>query len=290
MKLTFYSPAKANLFFKVICKREDGYHNIASLYQAVSLFDFLSFKKSKRDVFFCFNNDELKWDDNNLIKKAVDLFRAETKIFDPVEFFLKKNIPMSAGLGGGSSNAATTLWALNEMFSKPLNTNELINISKNIGSDVPFFFSSGSAFCTDKGCVFEDAAFNEVRKFYIAKPNFGMATKKVYENLNINLLEKKEVSDLRKAVFDNTFLLFNDLEISAFALDRRLGRIKSQLLKMGFEKVVMTGSGSGFICVGNIKPKKLKNIEFYHVFTVQRSPSNWYVNHLSHKGMGLKGD
>ncbi len=276
MTLTFYSPAKVNLFFKVISKRKDGYHNIASLYQAISLADLLCFKKAKKDSFFCLNNDELKWDDNNLIKKAVDLFRNKTKIFDPIEIFLKKNIPMQAGLAGGSSNAATTLWALNEIFSKPLKIEELIEISKNIGADVAFFFSSGKAYCTDIGSVFEDIPSDETLKFYIAKPNFGMATKKVYENLDINLLEKKDSQDLKKAILNNNFTLFNDLELSAFALDERLIQIKSQLIKMGFEKVVMTGSGSSFICIGNIKPTKLKKIKFYFVFTVQRNKNNWY--------------
>lgn len=276
MSLTFYSPAKVNLFFKVISKREDGYHNIASLYQAISLSDLLCFKKAKKDTFFCFNNDELKWDDNNLIKKAVDIFRNKTKINDPLEIFLKKNIPMEAGLAGGSSNAATTLWALNEMFSKPLTTNDLIEMSKPIGADVAFFFSSGKAFCTDIGSVFEDILANETLKFYIAKPSFGMSTKKVYENLDINLVEKLDIKDLKKSIINNNFTLFNDLEISAFALDERLSQIKSALLKVGFENVVMTGSGSSFLCFGNIKPPKISKIKFYPVFTIQRNPTNWY--------------
>lgn len=276
MNLTFYSPAKVNLFFKVISKREDGYHNIASLYQAISLSDLLCFKKSKKDNFFCFNNDELKWDNNNLIKKAVDLFRAETKIMDPIEIYLKKNIPMEAGLGGGSSNAATTLWALNETFSRPLDIQDLIEISKNIGADVPFFFSSGRAFCSDIGNVIEDMPSRETLKFYIAKPDFGMSTKKVYENLNINLLNKNNLIDFRKAIFHDEYQFFNDLEISAFALDERLGQLKTHLIKMGFSKVVMTGSGSAFICMGNIKPLKSKKIRFFQVFTIQRSQQNWY--------------
>lgn len=276
MNLTFYSPAKVNLFFKVISKREDGYHNIASLYQAISLSDLLCFKSAKKDSFFCFNKEELKWDDNNLIKKALDLFRNKTQIFDPIEIFLKKNIPMEAGLGGGSSNAATTLWALNEIFSRPLEISELIEISKQIGADVAFFFSSGKAFCTDVGNVFEDFPTDESYKFYIAKPNFGMATKKVYENLDVKLLEKRDLTNIKKAILNNSFPLFNDLEISAFALDERLNQIKSDLLKMGFEKVVMTGSGSSFICFGDIKPTKSKNIKFFPVFSVQRNQKSWY--------------
>jgi len=273
--ITIYSPAKVNIFFKVISKRKDGYHNIASLYQAISLMDFLTFKKAKKDSFFCSNN-ELKWNENNLIKKAVDFFRNKTRIFDSIEIYLKKNIPMQAGLAGGSSNAATTLWALNELFSRPLKIQELIEISKNIGSDVTFFFSSGTAFCIDKGNVFEDISIYDMKKFYIAKPDFGMSTKKVYENVNINLLEKKDLENLKKAVLNNNFTFFNDLEISAFELDNRLYQIKEQLIKMGFEKVIMSGSGSSFICIGEIKPVELKKIKFFSVFKVQRNQKKWY--------------
>jgi 4-diphosphocytidyl-2-C-methyl-D-erythritol kinase len=275
MSLTFYSPAKVNLFFKVISKREDGYHNIASLYQAISLADLLSFKKSKTDSFFC-DCAELKWDDNNLIKKAVDLFRSKTKILEPLEIFLKKNIPMESGLGGGSSNAATTLWALNEIFLRPLKKEELIQISKKIGADVAFFFSTGRAYCTDIGAVFEDMPPIDTFKFYIAKPSFGMSTKKVYENLNVELLEKKDLYALKKSILSNNLTYFNDLEISAFSLDERLKKIKSELLHMGFEKVVMSGSGSSFICIGNMKLEKIKKIKFFSVFTVQRNLNNWY--------------
>jgi 4-diphosphocytidyl-2-C-methyl-D-erythritol kinase len=276
MQFTFFSPAKVNLFIKVISKRKDGYHDIASLYQAISLADLLYLKKKAKDSFFCFNNKNLKWDDDNTIKKALNLFREKTKIKDGVEIFLKKNIPIEAGLGGGSSNAATTLWALNELFSKPLNTFELIELSKNIGADVAFFFSLGTAFCFDIGNIFEDVQLTKNFKFFIAKPHFGMCTKKVYENLDLNLLEKKGLLEIKENMFDENFTYFNDLEKSAFALDNRLQETKDVLLKMGFEKVVMTGSGSSFICFGNIKPVKTKKITFFSVFNIQRNQKNWY--------------
>ena len=94
MSLTFYSPAKVNLFFKVLSKRKDGYHNIFSLYQAISLVDHLFINKAKKDTFFCFNNKELIFDESNLIIKALRLFRKKTNILDPVEIYLKKNIPI----------------------------------------------------------------------------------------------------------------------------------------------------------------------------------------------------
>jgi len=277
MSLTYYSPAKINLFFKVISKREDGYHDIASLYQAISLADLLCIKKAKKDIFFCFNNHELKWDENNLVYKAVQFFRKKTAIDNPVEIYLKKNIPLEAGLAGGSSNAATTLWALNEEFNRPLSINDLIDLSKNLGADVSFFFSSGRAFCSGIGNVFEDCASYQNTNFYIAKPHFGMSTKRVYENLDLKVLTNQNVEALKHELFtENKFSYFNDLEKSAFQLDDRLIKTKNLLLNMGFDSVIMTGSGSSFICLGNIKPLKTKKIKFFPVFNVQRNQNNWY--------------
>ncbi|NGX28700.1 MAG: 4-diphosphocytidyl-2-C-methyl-D-erythritol kinase [Candidatus Anoxychlamydiales bacterium] len=272
----YFSPAKVNLFFKVLSKREDGYHDIASLYQTVSLVDHLSFQKSKSDHFYCFNNKDLKWDESNLIFKATNLFRKKTKITTPIEILLKKNIPIEAGLAGGSSNAATTLWALNELFDKPLDILDLIEIGKKIGADVPFFFSSGTAFCTGIGNVFENVLLKALN-FYIAKPNFGSSTLKVYKNVKMDLLKKQDPLQLKKSVIENNFSSFNDLEISAFEIDKRLVSIKAKLQEIGFEKVVMTGSGSSFMCFDNsIKPRPSKEISFFEVFNIQKNKNSWY--------------
>ena len=276
MSLTLYSPAKVNLFFKVLSKRKDGYHNIFSLYQTISLVDHFFIKKAKKDTFFCFNNKELKFDENNLIIKALNLFRKETNILDPIELYLKKNIPIEAGLGGGSSNAATTLFALNEIFQKPLTLFQLIDISEKLGSDVPFFFSSGTALCEDKGNVFENVSSQDLN-FHIAKPNFGMSTKDVYENVDLKLLEKSNETAIKNALLKKKEIkIFNDLEVSAFHLNEKLKDTKIALEKMGFDKVVMTGSGSCFMCFGRIKPKSTKKIQVFSVFNIQRNLENWY--------------
>ncbi|NGX41424.1 MAG: 4-diphosphocytidyl-2-C-methyl-D-erythritol kinase [Candidatus Anoxychlamydiales bacterium] len=276
MSLTFYSPAKVNLFFKVLSKRKDGYHNIFSLYQAISLVDHLFINKAKKDSFFCFNNKDLIFDENNLIIKALRLFRKKTNILDPVEIYLKKNIPIEAGLGGGSSNAATTLFALNELFEKPLHLFELIELSKNIGADASFFFSKGTALCENIGDIFENISSQDLN-FHIAKPNFGMSTKSVYENVDLNFLDKTDPSVLKSAILRKKEIkFFNDLEVSAFKLNEKLQETKTSLEKMGFEKVVMTGSGSCFMCFGRIKPISTKKIQFFSVFNIQRNLENWY--------------
>ncbi|OGN61827.1 MAG: 4-(cytidine 5'-diphospho)-2-C-methyl-D-erythritol kinase [Chlamydiae bacterium RIFCSPHIGHO2_12_FULL_27_8] len=268
----YLSPAKVNIFFKVLNKREDGFHNIYSLYQAVSLFDEISFEISKKDSFFS-SDPSLNFEDN-LIKKAIFLFREKTKILNPLKINLKKNIPIQAGLGGGSSNAATTLFALNEIFNFPLSEKELFELSKNIGSDTFFFFSNGSALCSKRGEEFENFKFLNL-EFYIFKPFFGMDTKSVFTNLNLNNLKSIDIHEVRENLKNDKISIFNDLEASAFSLNPELLKIKNLLLE-NFDTVSMSGSGSSFICFNKKSKKVLENFLQYKVFTIQRKEKSWY--------------
>ncbi|MES2198630.1 MAG: hypothetical protein V4489_00475, partial [Chlamydiota bacterium] len=114
-QLSFLSPAKINVFFKVLRKREDGFHEISSLYQAITLFDTLQIRLSAKDEFTC-SDPSLSLDHTNLVNKALNLFRKKTGSSDQFSIHLDKKIPMQAGLGGGSSNAATALWAFSKLL------------------------------------------------------------------------------------------------------------------------------------------------------------------------------
>ena len=140
--MRFFSPAKVNIFFRTLAKRGDGYHDIASLYTAVDYGDFLDISFAEGDCFSC-SNSCLKTDASNLVMRALAIFRQRLQNDAPVAIHLEKQIPMQTGLGGGSSNAATTLWGLNELFGYPFSLNALIEMGASLGSDVPFFFSSG---------------------------------------------------------------------------------------------------------------------------------------------------
>lgn len=251
------SPSKLNLFLKLVRKREDGYHDIASLFQAVSLFDFITLENSSKDFFE--TNDKSLSQENTLLK-ALLAFREKTGIKEKVSIYLEKRIPKAAGLGGGSSNAATTLFGLNQLFGSPLKEEELLKIGSSIGSDVPFFFSSGRAFCTGRGEIVTSLPHKE-ENYWIAKPDFGLSTPLVYKNCKVE-------------VIDRPIDYFNDLEKSAFFLEPRMKIIKEKLLAIGFEKVIMTGSGSSFFCVGEVKEPQLEGVNFYFVNTISRK--DWY--------------
>lgn len=130
------SPAKINTILKVLGKRQDGYHEIFSIMQAVSFFDTITIKLAAKDTFTC-SDATLRMDGANLVVKAVELFRKTTNIDQPLSIHLEKRIPQGAGLGGGSSNAATTLFGLDELFKTQL---DLLSLGACLGSDVPFFF------------------------------------------------------------------------------------------------------------------------------------------------------
>lgn len=271
--LSFLSPAKINLFFSVIAKRVDGYHEIASLYQAINLFDTLTFSLADRDHFST-DHPSLAMDDQNLVCKALTLFRKETGFTHPLFLHLSKKIPLQSGLGGGSSNAATTLFALNQLAGSPLTLKQLSDLGASLGSDVPFFFSLGTAYCTGRGEKVKDISLPFAFLGFLKTSSFGLSTPKVYQNIQKEDLSSFDGETLLAGFLQNSPQYINDLEKSAFFLEPRLLAIKTSLLKMGFEAVSMTGSGTAFFCVG--QPPFLSFPEGIAIQNMQRNPHSWY--------------
>lgn len=256
----YYSPAKINLFLRILSKRADGFHDIFFVLQSISLFDVLHVSKADEDKFIC--SDSSLQNSSNLVIKALNLFRDYTGIDEAIAIRLKKNIPIESGLGGGSSNAATLLWALNDIFKAHLSKEEMMSLAEKLGSDVSFFFSKGRALCLGRGEIIKDLLpVKRSFSFWIAKPNFGMSTKEVY----------RKYDDIGSDVG-----CINDLEKSAFFVEPRLIEVKRRLLSNGFRRVVMTGSGSGFYCFGEPLCKDLEGIMLYPVNNLYRSSESWY--------------
>lgn len=269
------SPAKINLFFRVIEKRSDGYHSIASLFQAISLFDEIEITLSEKDQFST-NVSYLSWEPSNLIYKALERFRVKTHLTDPISINLLKKIPVGAGLGGGSSNAATTLYLLNELFGKPLSLLELIQIGQMIGADVPFFFSSGSAYCTGVGEIMQEVDFVLQEPLHIVVPPFSLSTPLVYKNCIPGESSDQDPLSLLSQVKNGDILGSNDLEPAAFRLNPEMEEIKKSLLYYG--DVTMTGSGSAFVLRGE-KPSFLpKDFQIYTSSPIQKQSTerDWF--------------
>lgn len=250
-------------------KRPDGYHDIASLFQAIDLFDRLSFSFSDQDQLTC-TDPTIPCDATNLVSKALAQFRKWVPV-SAVKIHIEKHIPIQAGLGGGSSNAATTLWGLNELMSRPLTQNHLIEIGATIGSDVSFFFSPGTAYCTGRGEILEPFTLPEPLTGFIAKPAYGLSTPLVYKHTPVEELPPRDPI----AALKDYPQFFNDLEIPSFKLEPRLIDLRNEL-KKSFEEVVMTGSGTAFFCL-NGRPTPIEGVTLTPFRSIYRIDAvHWY--------------
>lgn len=288
LNLTINSPAKINLFLRIVGRRQDGYHELASLFQTVSLFDVIHFsilEKKSTDELSC-NDLGIPVDTSNLILKAADLFRRKTGLSFGLKVHLEKNIPYQSGLGGGSGNAATTLWALNQLCGQPATVEDLCAWAGEIGSDISFFFSQGTAYCTGRGEIVRSLpALQPInQKLWIVKPQGGLSTPAVYKQVNLNHLAQRDPEEFLKRFYTGDaedFEYFNDLEGPAFVVMPALADLKAKLLGMDFQEVVLTGSGSGFFCLGKIADLDGMGIaglglECHEVQFINRSPDKWY--------------
>lgn len=273
--ISLFSPAKVNLFLRVISKRTDGYHNLSSLFQTISLGDTIEMELHSRDELRC-QDPEIPLDHRNLILKAVDLFRKKTGINHSFRINLKKNIPTQAGLGGGSGNAATALWGCNALLKIEIPTGTLQEWSAEIGSDIPFFFSEGTAYCTGRGEIVSSLSPLPACSMTIVKPQAGLPTPEVYKRLNFpSSLELDGKDDLKNFSSGQAACYFNDLESPAFECLPQLKELKERLLQAGFQAVLMAGSGSAFICFGKGK-LPFPDCRVFSACFLNRSADHWY--------------
>ncbi len=264
--LKLRSPAKINLFLRVMGKRSDGYHDLASLFQAIDLADTLTFELSREDEFSC-SVPNLSLDGSNLVIKALQLFRQKTELPFRVKIHLEKHIPMQAGMGGGSSNAATTLWALNALHNFPFSDYELQDWSSSLGSDVPFFFANGTAYCTGRGeTVRPLAPLTLPENLSWFKPREGLSTPAVFKALDLSLCSKIDPEELLEAFYSQKFQFINDLQEPAFRLLPILRTYQQELLAKGWSDASMTGSGTAFFGTGGAD----------QIVPLQRLPLAWY--------------
>jgi 4-diphosphocytidyl-2-C-methyl-D-erythritol kinase len=273
--LTLKSPAKINLFLKIVGKRPDGFHELASLFQAISLTDTIHFSLHDSDQLTC-NDVGIPLDRSNLVLKAADLFRRKTGLKFGLKAHLEKNIPYQSGLGGGSGNAATTLWALNRLLRYNANAQQLSEWSGDIGSDISFFFSQGTAYCTGRGEIVQSLPALPSHHLWIVKPPQGLSTPAVYKQVNLQKLPVRSPEKSLESIFSGKSEYFNDLEGPAFLVMPELLTLKNQLLNIGFKDVVLTGSGSGFYCFGDADPRGIPDVSCHQVSYLNRQADQWY--------------
>lgn len=253
------APAKLNLFLAITGKRPNGYHEIESLMVPLELADTISLFKggAGKGVTVACDWPGVPLDGSNLVVKAARIFFENARKSLDLEIGIEKNIPPGAGLGGGSSDAATVLLLLNRMSGEPFDENALCGMAARLGADVPFFVSRSSALASGIGEILTPVPDIFPYEVVLVYPGFGLATKEVYGRFNFTLTRPAKIHRLRilkdgakGAVRLETGpehlegLLYNDLEAPALEIRPEISAVKREISDAGAEGVLMTGSGS----------------------------------------------
>ena len=243
------APAKINVSLKILRRRDDGFHEIETLITPITLCDQIEIEKSdsSSEIEFHCDDPSVPAGDDNLIVRAARAFFAATKLKRAISIELKKKIPHGAGLGGGSSDAASTLLALNELFNTNLPRETLAKIAETVGSDVPFFIFKSAALCKGRGELVTPLRWKDKLSLLLLKPEFRVSTAWAYSHWR-DSLEIPGVSYAAQEFAGQIFL--NDLECPVFHKFIFLAQLKMWLLKQReVGAALMSGSGSTIFAV-----------------------------------------
>jgi len=244
--MNILSPAKINLFLQVTGRRDDGYHELYSLMCCVSLYDTLQLQFGGRHIRIKCNHPGVPLDETNTVHRAARLFFNTLKIDAGLAVGIEKKIPVAAGLGGGSSNAAAVLEGLNRHYGRPFSRQQLMALGLDIGADVPFFLLRRPAFARGVGELLQPYPWPLPYKVVLLCPPFAVSTARVYGKLNLGLTKCKKKftkTPLRKDRFDAALHLCNDLESVTAAQYPVVETAREQLLAQGAAGALMSGSG-----------------------------------------------
>ena len=249
----FLAPAKLNLFLHVINKRPDGYHNIQTVFQFINLYDHIFIKTNTSGNIRRVSNHPTIQENDDLTIKAAQILKPFTENQSGADIFIKKSIPMGAGLGGGSSDAATILIALNNLWHCQLSQKELQKLALKLGADVPFFIFGQNAWAEGVGEKLTPFS-NPEKDYLVLAPNEKVSTKEVFESLDLT----KDRIPLKIAGFSDELdlkNLANDLEKGVLKKFKGISLVFDWLSQFGHAK--MTGSGSCiFISLSSIDKGK----------------------------------
>jgi len=280
------SPCKVNLLLNTLGRRADGFHDLETVMQPLRLFDRLVFARAPQGIQLSCNVPGLPTDGRNLVHRAAALFLEALEIQEGVRVELEKNIPLAAGLGGGSGNAATTLLGLNELFGGPLAPAGLLGLAASLGSDVPFFLQGQPALATGRGERIEPLEPFPALKgaaFVLIYPGFGISTPWAYQQLArfpeaVNgrpgrareLVSRLQGADLAAA----GAAFYNALELPALEKYPLLALFQEFLRENGATAALMSGSGSTTFAVF---PNPAAAEALVEKFKAKFGQANWVV-------------
>ena len=254
-ELRLSSFAKINLSLRVVGKREDGFHELCTVFQTVSLADEITFSESDELALTC-SDQSMPTGSENLIISAAERLRQEYGVISGAAIHLRKNIPSPGGLGGGSSNAAVTLLGLRNLWGLQITDEALESIRRELGADVPFFFHGGTALGTSRGDVIEPLEDVRSKPMLIVTPDVSVPTRDAFARVNAPSLTSEAAKSIlqicRFEAKSADFLqaaITNDLESSVFEKFPEVRRVKQKLLELGATNAAMSGSGASVFAI-----------------------------------------
>jgi len=271
------SCCKVNLLLNILGKRPDGFHELETVMHPVSLYDRLSFNRGGRDIKLTCNDPILPVHSRNLVFRAAALFLKKAAINEGVRIHLEKRIPISAGLGGGSGNAATTFLALNELFGHPLAPAILQELAAALGSDVPFFLQNRPALATGRGEIIQPLEFFPALRsahILLIHPGFGISTSWAYQELtrfpeaqNGRAGRAEKLAALLRAgdAAGASREFYNSLEAPALRKYPLLELFQQFLRENGAWAALMSGSGSTTFALADAQGKAERLLESFKV-------------------------
>ncbi len=247
MKMKAY--AKVNISLDIVGKRDDGYHLLRMIMQNIDLYDEIIVEKNNKDIIIECNKNYVPTDSRNLAYKAAIAFKERYNIAEGVKIKIFKNIPVSAGLAGGSTDAATVLKIMNKLFEVNASDEELMELGLKLGADVPYCIKGGTALCEGIGEIITPLNPFKNKIIVLVKPSFGVSTKEVYKNFNMEKVKKHpETEELIKAMDEDNlryvaYNMKNLLENVTLKKHKVLIDLKEEMNKCGAINSMMSGSG-----------------------------------------------
>jgi 4-diphosphocytidyl-2-C-methyl-D-erythritol kinase len=268
------SGCKVNLLLNILGKRPDGYHELETLMHPVGVYDHLEFDRAGRGISLTCADSRLPIDSKNLVVRAAALFFQSAKIGsgEGVRIHLEKNVPLAAGLGGGSANAAVTLLALNELFDHPLAPEKIAELAASLGSDIPFFLQNRPALATGRGEIITPLDFFEPLRgtcLVLIHPHFGVSTPWAYQQLarfpsalrGVAGRAQRLVSRLRTNLVEAAGDFYNSLEMPVLWKYPLLELFQENCRENGAIAALMSGSGSTTFALATSKASAERILE-----------------------------
>ena len=247
MKIKAYG--KVNISLDVVGKREDGYHLLSMIMQNIDLYDEIEVEKQECGIILECNKSYVPVDNRNLAYKAAEIFKERYDIVDGVKINIEKNIPVSAGLAGGSTDAAAVLKVMNKLFNVNATEEELMELGLRLGADIPYCIHGGTALCEGIGEIITPIKSFKDKIIVLVKPAFGVSTKEVYKNFNLEKVKQHpKTAEIINAI-ENDNLNFvasnmkNLLENVTLRKHKILIKIKEEMNACGAINSMMSGSG-----------------------------------------------